>query len=186
MNNNFSNSPLKNEHAYHNAAEQSTAPSSSSILAAANNSDNDRNNLVNDVWFQEPLRPHSSAQSQRSTSSTTLPSTIMPSSPPHHQYQSPKNNGDEEWITDQPLPASYTPRTYPTAWVALFFLVILRCAVAIFQNTFSPIPNVVANYLNVGLTGINWLYNVVSVVYSVVSFGTGWLYEVLGPKKTVS
>ncbi|KAI9491682.1 major facilitator superfamily domain-containing protein, partial [Zychaea mexicana] len=75
-------------------------------------------------------------------------------------------------------------KTYPMGWVALFFLVLLRCAVAIFQNTFSPIPNVVANYLNVSLTGINWLYNVVSIVYIVVSFGTGWLYEVLGPKKT--
>ena len=186
MTNNFSSGPLKNKHAYHNVIVQHATPSSSSMLETANNSNNDRNNLVNDVWFQEPLRPRSSTPSQRTISSTTLPSTIIPSLTSHHQHQSSKNSSGEEWVTDQPLSSSFTPRTYPMAWVALFFLVILRCAVAIFQNTFSPIPNVVANYLNVGLTGINWLYNVVSVVYIVVSFGTGWLYEVLGPKKTVS
>ncbi|KAI8146221.1 major facilitator superfamily domain-containing protein [Fennellomyces sp. T-0311] len=120
------------------------------------------------IWFRQQRT--SSISSQHTVSSTTLPSTIAP----------PRK--DEEWAGAQ----QFSPRTYPMAWIALFFLVVLRSAVSIFQNTFNPIPNVIANYLNVNLTAINWLYNVMSIVYIIVSFGTGWLFEVLGPKKTVS
>ncbi|KAG2221072.1 hypothetical protein INT45_009730 [Circinella minor] len=51
-------------------------------------------------------------------------------------------------------PSPQHQRTHPLAWIALFFLVVLRSSVSIFQNTFSPIPNLVANYLNVNLTGL--------------------------------
>ncbi|CDH52251.1 hypothetical protein RO3G_13522 [Lichtheimia corymbifera JMRC:FSU:9682] len=55
-------------------------------------------------------------------------------------------------------------RTHPMAWIALFFLVVLRSAVSIFQNTFSPIPTVVADYLGVSLTEVNWLFNIQAVL----------------------
>lgn len=119
--------------------------------------------LEDNVWFRDP-----SFTSQRT--SATLSAHLK------EEEKQPEGNNN------QSLPP---PRTYPMAWVALFFLVVLRSAVSIFQNTFNPIPNVVANYLGVSLTAINWLYNVVSVVYIVVSFGTGWLFETLGVKKSV-
>lgn len=77
-------------------------------------------------------------------------------------------------------------RTHPMAWIALFFLVVLRSAVSIFQNTFSPIPTVVADYLGVTLTEVNWLFNIQAVVYIALSFITGWLFERLGTKRSAS
>lgn len=77
-------------------------------------------------------------------------------------------------------------RTHPMAWIALFFLVVLRSAVSIFQNTFSPIPTVVAEYLGVTLTEVNWLFNIQAVVYIALSFITGWLFERLGTKRSAS
>lgn len=77
-------------------------------------------------------------------------------------------------------------RTHPMAWIALFFLVVLRSAVSIFQNTFSPIPTVVAEYLGVSLTEVNWLFNIQAVVYIALSFITGWLFERLGTKRSAS
>ncbi|KAI8343743.1 major facilitator superfamily domain-containing protein [Chlamydoabsidia padenii] len=76
-------------------------------------------------------------------------------------------------------------KTYPMAWVALFFLVLLRAAVSIYNNTFSPIPVVTAKYLDVDLTAINWLFNVQAVVFILVSFFTSWLFESLGVKKSL-
>ncbi|KAI8088646.1 uncharacterized protein BX664DRAFT_249017, partial [Halteromyces radiatus] len=75
-------------------------------------------------------------------------------------------------------------KTYPMAWVALFFLVVLRAAVSIYNNTFSPIPTVTAQYLNVDLTSINWLFNIQAVIFIIVSFFTSWLFETLGVKKS--
>ncbi|KAI7874245.1 MFS general substrate transporter [Lichtheimia hyalospora FSU 10163] len=77
-------------------------------------------------------------------------------------------------------------RTHPMAWIALFFLVVLRSAVSIFQNTFSPIPTVVADYLGVTLTEVNWLFNIQAVVYIALSFITGWLFERLGTKRSAT
>ncbi|ORZ20645.1 major facilitator superfamily domain-containing protein, partial [Absidia repens] len=76
-------------------------------------------------------------------------------------------------------------KTYPIAWVALFFLVVLRAAVSIYNNTFSPIPVVTAKYLDVDLTSVNWLFNIQAVVFIFVSFFTSWLFESLGVKKSL-
>lgn len=159
------------------------------------------------VWFRHPrvlTRTASTSSHHTSASATTVPSeassdgrntshTIVD---PIHMSAMGRKVEDEEkgGIVSSPIvsssSASQPPlaefRTYPIAWVALFFLVVLRSAVSIFQNTFNPIPNVVASYLNVSLTAINWLYNIMSVVYIVVSFGTGWAFETLGVKKSVS
>ncbi|KAG1173561.1 hypothetical protein G6F70_005719 [Rhizopus microsporus] len=51
-------------------------------------------------------------------------------------------------------------KTYPVAWLVLCFVVLFRTAVAIFGSTFSPIPLVIAGYLNISLSGVNWLYNI--------------------------
>ncbi|CAO3619115.1 unnamed protein product [Cunninghamella blakesleeana] len=91
-------------------------------------------------------------------------------------------------ITDQQsnkTPSTYIPKTYPIAWVALFFLVFLRTAISIYNNTFNPIPTVTATYLHVDLTSINWLFNIQAVVYIIVSFVTSWLFETLGVKKSL-
>lgn len=79
----------------------------------------------------------------------------------------------------------YQPRTYPVAWLVLFLLVCLRSAVSIYQTTFSPIPAVTAEYMGVSLTAINWLANVQSIVYVILSCFTGWIFETMGVKKSV-
>lgn len=81
--------------------------------------------------------------------------------------------------------STFQPRTYPVAWLILFLLVCLRSAVSIYQTTFSPIPAVVAEYMGVTLTAVNWLANVQFVVYVILSFFTGWIFETMGVKKSV-
>ncbi|KAI7854900.1 major facilitator superfamily domain-containing protein [Circinella umbellata] len=95
------------------------------------------------------------------------------------------SNAEKQETIHNDHSASFSPqhqRTHPLAWIALFFLVVLRSSVSIFQNTFSPIPNLVANYLNVNLTGVNWLFNIQAIVYIILSFITGWMFERLGTK----
>lgn len=79
----------------------------------------------------------------------------------------------------------YELKTYPQAWIALFLLVCLRAASAVFQYTFAPIPSVTAEYFGVSISFINWLSNVQGIVYVVLSFFTGWIFEKLGVKKSV-
>ncbi|KAI9495729.1 hypothetical protein BDB00DRAFT_213423 [Zychaea mexicana] len=93
---------------------------------------------------------------------------------------------DEKDSSTSYFSATSSTRTHPLAWIGLFFLVVLRSSVSIFQNTFSPIPNIVADYLNVSLTEVNWLFNIQAVVYIVLSFITGWMFERLGTKRSVS
>ncbi|KAI7852646.1 major facilitator superfamily domain-containing protein, partial [Circinella umbellata] len=76
-------------------------------------------------------------------------------------------------------------KTYPQAWLVLFFLVMLRTAVSVFQFTFSVVPNLTAEYFSVSLTGVNWLANVQCLVYVFLSFFTGWLFEKLGVKRSL-
>ncbi|KAI8140363.1 major facilitator superfamily domain-containing protein [Fennellomyces sp. T-0311] len=76
-------------------------------------------------------------------------------------------------------------KTYPQAWLVLFFLVLLRTAVAVFQFTFSVVPSLTAEFYSVSLTGVNWLANVQCVVYVFCSFFTGWLFERLGVKRSL-
>ncbi|CAO0792691.1 unnamed protein product [Mucor circinelloides] len=73
-------------------------------------------------------------------------------------------------------------RTYPIAWVLLFFIVLIRAAVAIFGNTFSPIPSVTADFMGISLSSINWLYNTMAICYIVASFFTSYLYKKIGVK----
>ncbi|ORX62118.1 MFS general substrate transporter [Hesseltinella vesiculosa] len=89
---------------------------------------------------------------------------------------------EEVKIDAEAIQSSQPVKTSTMAWVALFFLVVLRSAVSIFNNTFSPIPTVTATYLNVDLSAINWLFNSQAIVYIVVSFGTSWLFEKCGVK----
>lgn len=77
-------------------------------------------------------------------------------------------------------------KTYPIAWVLLFFIVVIRAAVAIFSNTFSPIPSVTADFLGISLSSINWLYNTMAICYIVASFFTSYLYQKIGVKWSVS
>lgn len=84
---------------------------------------------------------------------------------------------------DVPL---FKPRTHTTAWVLLFFVVLLRAAIAMFNNTFSPIPLKTAQFLGVSLTSINWLYNVTFITFMISCFFTSWLYSVIGAKWSAS
>ncbi|GAA5805451.1 major facilitator superfamily domain-containing protein [Helicostylum pulchrum] len=79
-------------------------------------------------------------------------------------------------------PATSELKTYPIAWLLLFFVVVLRAAIAIFGNTFSPIPTVTAEFMGVSLSNINWLYNAMSICYIIASFFTSWLYQAIGVK----
>lgn len=92
--------------------------------------------------------------------------------------------GYNEKATNKKLDAE--PKTYFIAWVLLFFIILLRIAVALFNNTFTPIPVVTASFLGVSLSSVNWLYNITSIVYIVACFFTSWMYEIIGVKFSVS
>lgn len=76
-------------------------------------------------------------------------------------------------------------RTYPQAWLALFLLVLLRAAAAVFQFTFSVVPGITSEFYQVSLTAVNWLATVQGIVYVILSFFTGWIFEKLGVKRSV-
>lgn len=123
-----------------------------------------------------------SSQHAPGHSSSRHSSTSTVGQPNYIPTEDPRYKEEEEEVKSLEDPA----RTQPMAWIALFFLVVLRAAVSIFQNTFNPIPAVVANYLGVNLTAINWLFNVQTVVYILLSFISGWIFERLGTKKSAS
>lgn len=123
-----------------------------------------------------------SSQHAPGHSSSRHSSTSTVAQPNYIPTEDPRYKEEEEEVKSLEDPA----RTQPMAWIALFFLVVLRAAVSIFQNTFNPIPAVVANYLGVNLTAINWLFNVQTVVYILLSFISGWIFERLGTKKSAS
>lgn len=77
-------------------------------------------------------------------------------------------------------------RTYPQAWLALFLLVLLRAAAAVFQFTYSVVPGITSEFYRVSMTAVNWLATVQGIVYVLVSFFTGWIFEKLGVKRSVS
>lgn len=102
-------------------------------------------------------------------------------------------NQDNGVNTEKDPESSYLPhqtapelKTYPVAWLLLFFIVCLRAAVSIFCNTFSPIPQVTADFMGISLSNINWLYNIMSICYIVASFFTSYLYNKIGVKWAVS
>lgn len=93
--------------------------------------------------------------------------------------------GDIRYPTEHD-PNPFELKTYPTAWIVLSLVVLLRTAVAIFGSTFSPIPKVIAEFLGVSLSEINWLYNIMGITYIIISCVTSWLYEAMGVKWSVS
>jgi hypothetical protein len=117
-----------------------------------------------------------------SSSSSSVRAWLARQNKNHHHHNRRSSSGSDHQL---PLHSHADCKTYPMAWVALFFLVFLRAAVSIYNNTFSPIPVVTAKYLNVDLTAINWLFNIQAVVFIIVSFFTSWLFESLGVKKSV-
>ncbi|KAI8637409.1 major facilitator superfamily domain-containing protein [Parasitella parasitica] len=82
-------------------------------------------------------------------------------------------------------PFAYPLKTYPQAWIALLFLVILRTAISVFQFTFSVVPTLTGEMFNVSLTAVNWLANVQGVMYVFMSFFTGWIFQRLGVKRSL-
>ncbi|KAG2207607.1 hypothetical protein INT46_005580 [Mucor plumbeus] len=82
-------------------------------------------------------------------------------------------------------PFVFPLKTYPQAWIALLFLVILRTAISVFQFTFSVVPTLTGEMFNVSLTAVNWLANVQGVMYVFMSFFTGWIFQRLGVKRSL-
>ncbi|KAI8076367.1 major facilitator superfamily domain-containing protein [Halteromyces radiatus] len=79
----------------------------------------------------------------------------------------------------------HVPRTYPQAWMVLFFLVLLRTSVQVFQFTFSVVPTITSEFFHVSLSAVNWLANIQGLVYVIISFFTGWIFEKLGVKPSL-
>lgn len=77
-------------------------------------------------------------------------------------------------------------KTYPIAWLLLFAVVAIRAAVAIFSNTFSPVPSVTADFMGISLSSVNWLYNTTVICYIIASFLTSYIYQKIGVKWSVS
>jgi hypothetical protein len=122
---------------------------------------------------QRTARPHS--VHEMTTTKTVTPLNdiqVTPSSPTLSSFTVADNT-------------AFDLKTYPQAWLALFLLVCLRAASAVFQYTFAPIPSVTAEYFGVSISAINWLSNVQAVIYVALSFFTGWIFEKLGVKKSV-
>lgn len=82
-------------------------------------------------------------------------------------------------------PFVFPLKTYPQAWIALFILVLLRTAISVFQYTFSVVPTLTSEIFHVSLTAVNWLANVIGLVYVFMSFFTGWIFQRLGVKRSV-
>ncbi|KAI8994539.1 major facilitator superfamily domain-containing protein [Pilobolus umbonatus] len=80
---------------------------------------------------------------------------------------------------------SYPLKTYPQAWIALLFLVILRTAISVFQFTFSVVPSITGETFGVSLSAVNWLANIQGVMYVLMSFLTGWIFQRLGVKRSL-
>jgi hypothetical protein len=83
-------------------------------------------------------------------------------------------------------PFAFPLKTYPQAWLALLFLVILRTAISVFQFTFSVVPTLTGELFSVSLSSVNWLANIQGVMYVIMSFFTGWIFQILGVKKSVT
>ncbi|KAI9261396.1 major facilitator superfamily domain-containing protein [Phascolomyces articulosus] len=133
---------------------------------------------------------------QRSNSISTIATNdgrqtiIVPSSvqTEDDEKQLSQHQTENNWVLSEKYPSNHAEdyssyqqqrneRTHPLAWVALFLLVVLRSSVSIFQNTFSPIPNLVADYLNVSLTGVNWLFNIqaILIIAGVITAAGCWV-----------
>ncbi|ORX58801.1 MFS general substrate transporter [Hesseltinella vesiculosa] len=76
------------------------------------------------------------------------------------------------------------PKTYPQAWMGLFFLVMLRTSVSVFQCTYTVVPTITGEFFGVSLSAVNWLSNIQGLVYVALSFITGWIFEQLGVKRS--
>lgn len=96
------------------------------------------------------------------------------------------NDSKSESLHSTVVNQAYELRTYPQAWLALLFLVLLRTAISVFQFTFSVVPSLTGELFNVSLTAVNWLANIQGVMYVTMSFFTGWIFQRLGVKKSVS
>jgi MFS family permease len=79
-----------------------------------------------------------------------------------------------------------SPKTYPEAWLALFLLVLLRAAISVFQFTYSAVPTITSEFFHVSLSAVNWLANIQTLIYVLVSFFTGWIFQRVGVKRSVS
>ncbi|KAI8051365.1 major facilitator superfamily domain-containing protein [Gilbertella persicaria] len=101
-----------------------------------------------------------------------------------NEYKKGKNTEENntELVPTPTHSSDYELKTYPIAWLLLFFIVLLRAAVAIFGNTFSPIPSVTAEFMGISLSSINWIYNIMSICYIVASCFTSYLYQKIGVK----
>lgn len=145
---------------------------------------------------ERPNEQQMSSGSSFSSESLESSHTVINDSTTHIDYNNEKRN-DTMTLNAEGHPVSLVVtgrstktrpelKTYPIAWVILFFVVLLRASVAIFGNTFSPIPTVTADYMGISLSSINWIYNTMSICYIVASFFTSYLYQLIGVKWSVS
>ena len=104
------------------------------------------------------------------------------------RYRESFDDDDTATLVHHGSEASDRPElnTHPIAWLVLFSLILLRTAASLFQFTFSVIPDQTSEFYSIGLTTVNWLANVQSIAYIVVSFFTGWIYEYFGVKESVN
>lgn len=154
-------------------------PRSKSILRKKSLGRSQRESVPNDQGLHHQLSSRSSFSSEDVESSHTIINEL-----PESNYISTEKNNNAEYNPNQAT--TYDPKTYPVAWLLLFLVVVLRAAIAIFGNTFSPIPSVTAEFMGVSLSSINWLYNTMSICYIIASFFTSWLYQAIGVKWSVS
>ncbi|KAI8973703.1 major facilitator superfamily domain-containing protein [Mycotypha africana] len=69
-----------------------------------------------------------------------------------------------------------------SAWIVLFFAVLLNMSINLRWSTFSPVASVAADYMQVNLSAITWLSNCATLIYIAIGFCTGWIFEKYGIK----
>lgn len=96
-----------------------------------------------------------------------------------------EEEGEDRVSSNAPSVVFTEPNTYKRAWFALLLVVLLRIAVSVFQFSYSVVPGITAEYLNVSLTAVNWFATVTGLTYVIVSIYTGWIFENLGVRRSV-
>lgn len=76
-------------------------------------------------------------------------------------------------------------KTSVTAWIETIVCIFLNSSCAIMWMTASSTPTVMAQWMDVSLTRLNWLSNASAICNSVVSLMVAWVYDRVGIKTSL-
>lgn len=77
-------------------------------------------------------------------------------------------------------------KTSIVAWFELAALCGLASSCSLMWLSFSVVSDISVKWLDVDMTGVNWLGNATALMYIFTSLITGWFFERFGVKRSVS